>query len=155
MTDTPLERIESLPANYPKPKLSAAAINILLSKGYSQSDIARYFSVSAQAVSDYIRRHAAEIIPLKDFDEMMLERLKTKTLRAISTLDDEMMKKGGIIGINAFVGTGIEKIRLIEGKSTQNVSIVVYDMEDLQKPNEINEIGDNEDVKPMTGEGKD
>jgi hypothetical protein len=138
------------PPNYPKLKLTASAINSLLGRGFTQADIARYFAITRQAVNDFIRKHPADIIPVDDYDHRMTSMLKVKSLQAVEGLDDATFKKAGLVGINMFMGTAIDKIRLIQGQSSINLSVLGQIVSKGIASFDINNIPDVDDVSGVT-----
>ena len=75
-----IESLEKLSET--KVKLSVPLIASFITKRYRQSDIARACNVSDQAVSSYIKKHYAELLPLVDTSDglsaMMSKHTATK-----------------------------------------------------------------------------
>lgn len=122
MPDLSIEGLENSPVVLPFQKLNIPGIAILLSKGHSQSSIARIYGVSPQAVSQFIQNNSDELLALKDYDNVIVSKLKQQVLRVIDSIDKTDIKKAGLLAKNAFIGTMIDKTRLIEGKSNINIS---------------------------------
>ena len=116
------DKFDSYPTNYPQPKLSLIPVNILLSKGYTQSDIARYFGVSRQAVSVFLQKHHPDIIPLPDIEQRLITGLKLNAVKICESIDTEDIKKAPLYAKATASAILIDKFRLLEDKSTQNIA---------------------------------
>lgn len=141
----------------PQTRLSVPAVAIYLSKGYTQSAIARVFNVTKQSVSQFIERHADELADLKDYDQTFSTKLKHLAIRTAQSIDADTIKKARfgerVLGIAQLV----DKVRLIEGDSTQNVQFfgafhaAIYQPDTLKNLLESGE-SEGEGVKEVTNE---
>ena len=148
--EMPLEVLKSLtketPPCLPKYRLSVPALAILLPKK-SQKEIAAIFNITESAVSQYVSSHADELEDLKSFDSRITSKIKEQVHKVVDSLNSHDLKKEGLIAKNAFIGTMIEKIRLIEGKSTQNISTLtrlVQACDPLDTPQDMGKMGDKD-----------
>ena len=135
-----IESLEKLSET--KVKLSVPLIASFITKRYRQSDIARACNVSDQAVSSYIKKHYAELLPLVDTSDglsaMMSKHIATKAKERIDNiLTVDTFNKKDLVALNITAGTQIDKYRLLSDKSTSNVSIDTIDAE-------INELTERE-----------
>jgi len=127
-----VEQIEQLPHVKPTNPLTIPVVAHLLSKGYSQSAIARTFHISVQAVNQYIKHHADELEELKNYDDVMTNLLKATSLSVIKSVEDKDYKKASLQQKITSGAICIEKIRLLTDKSTQNIghNVVVSSIQD-------------------------
>jgi predicted DNA-binding protein YlxM (UPF0122 family) len=131
MPQNSIVEIDSIPVTEAYQCLTVPIVATLLAKNYSQSRIARTFNKSKQAVNQFIKRNEAELEALKNYDDIMINTIKSNVLKIQQSVDNEDIKKAGLVGKFTSTGIGIEKTRLLEDKSTQNVSVhtVVEDLE--------------------------
>jgi predicted transcriptional regulator len=120
---TILDDVDSLPVEQPARILTVPLVATLLARNKSQADIARLFNVSKQAVSQFIQRNETELSALKDFEDVAINVMKHNVLRIQCSVDEKDIKKAGLSQKFVATGVGIEKIRLLQGESTQNVSV--------------------------------
>ncbi len=125
-----IESLEKLSET--KVKLSVPLIASFITKRYRQSDIARAWNVSDQAVSSYIKKHYEELLPLVDTSDglsaMMSKHIATKAKERIDNiLTVDTFNKKDLVPLNIVAGTQIDKYRLLSDKSTENVSIDAID----------------------------
>ena len=135
-----IESLEKLSET--KVKLSVPLIASFITKQYRQVDIAKACNVSDQAVSSYIKKHYAELLPLVDTSDglsaMMSKHIATKAKERIDNiLTVDTFNKKDLVALNITAGTQIDKYRLLSDKSTSNVSIDTIDAE-------INELTERE-----------
>ncbi len=123
-----------------KIKLSVPLISVYIAKGYRQVDIAKDCNISEQAVSNFIKKHRDEIIPLIDTtDGIAAFRAKHIANKVEDKIEDilavEEFNKKDIGSLTIAYGVHTDKYRLLSDKSTQNVSIdaVVGDRKELAK----------------------
>lgn len=116
-----------------KVKLSVSMVSKFILDGLTQSEIARACNCSPQWVHDYIKLHYDDIAVIVDPSGKHLA-LKSKTLAngAINKLDSllttEIFTKKDIIALNILAGTQIDKFRLLNGESTENISMTSLDI---------------------------
>jgi len=105
-----------------KVKLTVPLIASYLKNGYKQSKIAELCNVSFQAVSDYIKRHNEEFLPLvAPNDNYMATKAQIIASKAQDRLLnhlDESTKKD-LMALNAISGTHVDKYMLLSGKPTE------------------------------------
>ncbi len=135
-----IESLEKLSET--KVKLSVPLIASFITKQYRQVDIAKACNVSDQAVSSYIKKHYAELLPLVDTSDglsaMMSKHIATKAKERIDNiLTVDTFNKKDLVALNITAGTQIDKYRLLSDKSTSNVSIDTIDAD-------INELTERE-----------
>ena len=111
-----------------KIKLSVPLISVYIAKGYRQVDIAKDCNISEQAVSNFIKKHREEIIPLIDTTDgiaaFRAKHIANKAEDKIENiLDVEEFNKKDIGPLTIAYGVHTDKYRLLSDKSTQNVSI--------------------------------
>lgn len=125
VTAAAVKNIDNLDVK-PAIKLSVPLLASYLIKNYKQADIARLCNVSPQAVNDYIFRHYDELGPLIGKDDgliaMKCKHVANKAMDRIDQHLDETTKKD-LVALNIISGTHIDKYRLLNGQSTQNVSV--------------------------------
>ncbi len=106
--------------------LTVPFIASCLIKGLKQVEIARMVDKTRQAVNDYIKHHADELVPLiDDTDGVLALKAKHIANRALDRINlhlDETTKKD-LFPLNAISGTHLEKYRLLANKSTENIGI--------------------------------
>lgn len=122
----PEENLEDLTPSLPYRRLTVPAVTIMLAKGRTQSQIGRQFGVSPQAVHDFIKQHKDELHDLKDFDDQITTKIRGVVCRVVDHLETRDFKRDRLGDISNLMGIGIDKIRLIEGKSTANVSSILH-----------------------------
>lgn len=115
------------------PKLSVAFLAALLQKNYSQSDIARYFSVTPQAVNQFIEYHREELEPFLNYDNIMAVNYKLKAYKIVNAIEERDIKKASLQQKMTSAAIATEKSRLLEGLSTSNEDIHVRIIETASK----------------------
>lgn len=123
---TDLTTLEQLSPPVSRKRLSIPAVSILLSKNFKPAQIARQMGVSVQAVCEYINNHNDELQALTDFDLNVTTRIRGVVNRVVDHLEQRDFKRDRLGDISNLMGIGIDKIRLIEGKSTANVSSIIH-----------------------------
>lgn len=118
-----LDAIDQLPPLTLTPKLSVPGLAALFQKGYSEVKAARYFHVSRQAVNDYVKRHRADLEIFMDFDGVMSAKLKIKADEVLTSLDVAAIKRMPPGQKPLAVAVFIDKSRLLDNKTTENVGI--------------------------------
>jgi predicted transcriptional regulator len=118
-----VDQIDQEPITQAYQVLTVPLVATLLSKNKSQSDIARLFGKSKQAVSQFITRHEADLAVLKNFEDITVNSLKHNVVRIVESVDTADIKKAGLVGKFTAAGIGIEKVRLLQDKSTSNLSV--------------------------------
>lgn len=121
--EPPLDLLDNNIVTHPKQPLTVPLVATLLSKGRSQADIGRTFHISRQAVNQFIKANASALDCLKDFEDIAINTIKHNVLQIVQSVDAGDIKKAGLVGKFTATGIGIEKVRLLEDKSTQNVSV--------------------------------
>ena len=151
---TTADQIDNIPPKVIRHKLSVPVVASYLFKGYSQADIGRIHNVSRQAVDNYIDIHQDEIADIIGYDEIMPFMLKHNNLRIERSVDDEDIKKAGLVGKRTAIGIGIDKHRELEGKRADNflyesISIKIDDRSiEIQRLKKLLNVG--EDSQNMT-----
>ena len=141
--------VKTLPV-IPKNPLRLEVIAYLLSQGYSQADIGRKFNISRQAVDQYIDRNMDYLYDLLNYDKILAYKLKANNLRIENSIDDEDIKKAGLVGKRTSVGIGIDKHLTIEGKLGdgfvyESISIKIDDRSiEIQRLKKLLNVGDND-----------
>ena len=117
-----MEDIKDIPVCAPRYVLSVPIVATLLAKGQTQADIAKLFDVSQSAVSSFVGRHKAKLSLLDNFDDVMINNLKSTAMDAQADIAETVQKASFS---QRMVGTGIaiDKMRLLQDKSTANVSV--------------------------------
>lgn len=111
-----------------KTKLSIDIVNALLLKNYTLSDIARVCNINASSVSRYIQRHYDDIAPIGINDDSLLI---AKSKRIVNNGFDKInniyasndFNKTDLKAIAVTTGITFDKMRILQGKSTENVEI--------------------------------
>ncbi len=137
-----------------KIKLSVPLISVYLAKGYRQVDIAKDCNISEQAVSNFIKKHRDEIIPLIDTtDGIAAFRAKHIANKVEDKIEDilavEEFNKKDISPLTIAYGVHTDKYRLLSDKSTQNVSIDAIDARIEDRDKRLIEV--EAKIKQMTG----
>lgn len=134
-----LNDIEAPPLITLKPRLSVPLVAALLQKLYQKADIARYFNTSYQAVDQYIDRHIDELEPFLDFDNVLSAEFKLKALKIIKSVDDKDIQKANLRDKLISAGVAVDKFRLIDGESTENVSVTHLSgsLEEIRKQRQL------------------
>ena len=111
-----------------KVKLSEDSINALLLKNYNLTQIAKAHGVTASAVSHYISKHNKNIM----YDPKNRDLLLTaKTNRIVNQgldhvndiLSSSEFTKKDLSQLSMSTGIMFDKMRILENKSTENVSV--------------------------------
>lgn len=113
--------------------LEVPGVAILLSKGKSMSEIAEIYNVSRQAVHQFLQRNADRLSALQNGDEIIAAKIQDKLHCILEAVDTNDIKKAGLLQKFTSIGIGVEKMRLLSNKSTQNVSAltrIVCDLDD-------------------------
>ncbi len=111
-----------------KVKLTIPLITKLLLEAMTVSQIARQCNVSPQAVSQFIKRHYDKIIVNADPTGKLLA-YKNKLIAAQATdhidkiLSIETFTKRDLQSLSIVNGVATDKMRLLQGESTQNLSV--------------------------------
>ena len=112
--------------------LNVIAIARCLARNYTQTDIARIYKVSKQAVNEYIHNHADELEVLLDStDNILAQKTKLiahKAMGNLNTILDFPPEKKDMFALNAVSGTHIDKYRDLSGKSAIEIAINVADI---------------------------
>jgi predicted transcriptional regulator len=103
--------------------LTVPLVATLLSKNKTQAEIARLFGKSDQAVSQFIQRNETDLAVLKNFEDVTVNALKHSVCRIVNSVEESDIKKAGLVGKFTAAGIGIEKVRLLQDKSTSNLSV--------------------------------
>lgn len=118
-----IDNIQHIPVATPQNKLSVPVVAYMLSKNYSQSDIAKVFGQSRQSVSQYISRHIDRLDALRDYDKVFSWQLRDLNIRTVQSIDDHDIKKSPFGSRVLASATLTDKIRLLEDKSTSNIAV--------------------------------
>ena len=122
-TPTTSPDVSHLPVVRPNKILTLAPVANMMVKGYSQRQIAEVFSVSTQAVKQFVRRNRDKLHALTDHDNMMSAKLKILTHEIADAVTGTDIKKASLANKVICLGTIIDKVRLIDGQSTANISV--------------------------------
>lgn len=116
------------------PTLTVPLVAALLQKNYSQAAISRYCGVTRQAVNQFISWHRDELAVMLDYENIMPRMLKKKVYEIISSIDLRDIKKASLQQKVTSAAIAIEKHRLLEGESTENIDIhaTTRNIEELQ-----------------------
>ena len=117
-----IELIEALPIKAGKIPLTIDAVSNMLLKGYLQADIARLHNVSDQAVSQFIQVNRDKMIAVLDYDDRVSTRLKLLNNDILEGITKKDIDKASLQQKVTSHAINTEKIRLLEDKSTVNVS---------------------------------
>ena len=116
--------IDNVPAQTAiQPRLSIPGVAALLQKQYSQVTIARYFSVTPQAVNQYIDRHRDKLEPFLDHDAVLAAKMQVVAHEIIDSIDFAAIQRAGLKDRTVAAGVLVDKSRLLSGQSTENVNI--------------------------------
>lgn len=106
---------------FTRPKLDVLTLAAMLKKNYAQTEIARLYGVSPQAVSDYLKRHNDEIDALvqpDDYYALKWKQMQNNCLDSVSSKDLDHASLQQKVTCGAIAA---EKSRLYSGQSTQNL----------------------------------
>lgn len=122
VTDTSLINLKS--------KLTVDSINALLLRNLNLKQIAEIHKVTPSAVTHYITDHSDEIIYDRENRDLLLvaktDRLVNKGLDHINTIyAQSKFDKKDLPSLSITTGTMFDKMRILQNKSTQNVSMDV------------------------------
>lgn len=118
-----MDDIYDVPVEKPRYVLSVPIVSALLGRGQTQAQIATMFDISQASVSTYIKRNKASIGMINNFDSVMINTLKDKALEVQQSVNEDDYKKASLSQKAVATGIFIEKARLLEDKSTANVSV--------------------------------
>ena len=110
-------------------KLSIDVCNSLLLKGYTVSQIARATLNSPSAVSRFISRNKAKIVyDYRDRNDLLIvkaDRIINQGLDQINNIFDTTtdFNKRDLSSLTITTGILFDKLRILQGRSTSNVSI--------------------------------
>jgi len=104
-------------------KINLAKLIELRSKGLTVTEIGKYFDCSKQAVSQSLDRFDSDPLHLKDFKEKKADVYEFIQSEVIHSLDRESIHKTPFTQRIVSVGILEDKIRLIRGQSTGNISV--------------------------------
>lgn len=122
-----LVKLDRLPLQPIKPKLTVEHVAALLQKNYTQVQIAKHLHVSRQAVDQFVDRHYDILQPLIDnTDTVFAIRLKSEAIKVANSIDDADHKKANLLQKATTVGILIDKYRLLTNKSTDNLDIHLH-----------------------------
>ncbi len=112
----------------PQVKLSIPLLATYLARGLKRSEIARICNVSRSAVTDYCNRHYTQLAPLIDkTNTLMANKSKYIANLAQDRIIEHLPKttEKSLIALNAISGTHIDKSQLLQGESTDILSVKV------------------------------
>lgn len=109
----------------PKSKIDTEEFLALYYGGWKETDIAKKFGVTKSAVSKRIK--ALGLVPRENFDitnydNILPDILKNKVFEAVQQITPDKYKNASLAMLGTFIATIIDKIRLLEGKSTENIA---------------------------------
>lgn len=128
---TKRKEIVDVDAIAPEPtlhRLSVPVVATLLSKGKSQTQIAKIYSLSKQAVNQFVHRNKELLEDIKNFDDIIINTIKGNVMTIQRSVDNEDIKKAGLVGKFTTTGIGIEKIQLLQGKAPLEASTLVFNV---------------------------
>ena len=105
----------------PKYALTIPGVAVLLADNKDVQTIADTFDVSYQAVRQFIQRNADRLKALTDNDKLLSYKIKDRVCEIVDSIQASDIKKAGLSQKMIAVGIGIEKSRLLDGKSTANI----------------------------------
>ncbi len=113
-------------------KLSVDSINALLLRNLNLTQIANIHNVTPSAVSHYIKHHKDQIIYDKDNRDLLLtakaDRIVNSGMDHINNiLDTHEFKSKDLSQLSMSTGIMFDKMRLLQNKSSNNVSIATVD----------------------------
>ncbi len=115
-----------------KTKLSVDSINALLLRNLSLTQIANLHQVTVSAVSHYIKAHNDQIIYDKENRDLLLtaktDRIVNQGFDHINDiLSTQEFSKKDLSQLSMSTGIMFDKMRLLQNKSSNNVSIATVD----------------------------
>jgi len=144
--------LPTLPDNLPKIDIDKAVQYRL--NGLTMAEIGKIFNCSKQAVSQALAPYKSVPKGYKTYKDRKAEILELKQYELVSSVDAAAIKKMQPYQAITAVGILEDKIRLIRGESTSNVSVhsVVDDLnkrkqELLDRLNTVDNSVDNADIK--------
>ena len=96
----------------------------LYTKGLSQSEIAKYFNCSRQAINARVSPYLEDLQALPDFKKFRADVLAFHQRRLLNSLDNESIQKASPFQRVGMFGILYDKERLERGESTENVSYI-------------------------------
>ncbi len=120
----PQEILDRLPAKQrANSKVNITKAIQLRVNGMTYTDIGKYFGVTKQAVLEQVRRYLPKDIDIKATSENLSPIMRGKAYELLLSLsDDDQKAMSGLQKSTAFCQL-YDKVRLEEGKSTQNIDI--------------------------------
>lgn len=103
-------------------KLNKQEVLIMALAGYSVNAIAKYYKVNHTAIKELIAPDLNKIKAFQAYKSNTTEYLKFKAFEILSSLDTETINKAGVQQRVWSFGVIFDKVRLLEGKSTDNVA---------------------------------
>jgi len=150
MNDVQNSELESELLELDKIPLSVPLIVNALNVGKKQADIARMCGVSEQAVSDYKQRHISEIglaLDKSDASQAIMHRINiARASEKLHTALDFTATKKDIIPLVAVIDRLTPALRLLEGKSTSNISAIASIIEAVHSEKQDDVTPDNADT---------
>lgn len=156
-TDRP-KRKYNLKNGRPPKKLDRDKVKQLMASGLSESDIAKHQGVAPSSIHKYI--HTLSDTEIQDFKAKRADVLALSQLKAIAvknrvlnhvidmpeetfkaTSDQAKIGYGNLANVSA--GTDYDKERIERGESTQNISVLVGAIKDLQAMRQAQDINDD------------
>jgi predicted transcriptional regulator len=142
-----------------KSKLTVDSINALLLRNLNLTQIADIHGVTPSAVSHYISDHSEEIIYDRENRDLLLvaktDRLVNKGIDHINNIlsSHTGFDKKDLPSLSITTGTIFDKMRILQNKSTQNVSMDVNssNMNETMKEIQASEAR----LRELTGETKE
>lgn len=114
-----------------KTKLTIDICNSLFLKGYTVSQIARATGNSPSAVSKYVSRHKEDIVyDYRDRGNLLTvkaDRIVNRSLDAINKIlsSTNDFGKKDLSSLSVTTGILFDKLRILQGLSTQNISLAI------------------------------
>ena len=94
----------------------------LRSEGKSSAAIAKIVGCSSQNVRRRLSSVVGLIQDVDKYEQIITKQLKASAMQALSLVTPEKLKKSSLSQLGVFAAIAIDKVRLIEGKSTANVA---------------------------------
>lgn len=124
-------------------RLTIDLVNSLLLRNYNKADIGRLCNLHHTTVGRFIKRHYNKIAPVVDQDNTLLiaksKRIVNQGFDHINTImQHSEFNKKDMVQLSITTGTIFDKLRLLQGESTQNVGMAVVEtnITDQTKANE-------------------
>lgn len=108
--------------------LTPDLINSLIMRNYSNSDIARMTNKHKSTITQYIKRHYDQIMPIvSKNDDLLIAKSKRIVHQGFDNINNIMetnnFDKTDLRSLGISTGIVFDKMRILQGKSTENVEI--------------------------------